>query len=87
MSDTVRGLVLLVSVLLWLPVLRPLLAGQLTTAEAGVRYVGALALAWGGASLLSKVIAAYTPDPEEAAEDSSAAAGDPAVRRQEDLSS
>lgn len=90
MSDTVRGLVLLVSLVLWLPVLRPLLAGELSTAEAGVRYIGALFLAWGGASLLSTVIATYTPEPEE--EDPGAGASDAAAdgapgRRQEDLSS
>jgi hypothetical protein len=89
MSDTVRGLVLLVSLVLWLPVLRPLLAGELSTAEAGVRYAGALLLAWGGASLLSTVIATYTTKPEEGAEAETSdvpADGAPA-RRQEDLSS
>jgi hypothetical protein len=89
MSETVRGLVLLVSIVLWLPVLQPLLAGELSTAEAGVRYAGALLLAWGGASLLSKVVAAYTAEPEESPEAnaSDAAADGAPVRRQEDLSS
>lgn len=89
MSDTVRGLVLLVSLVLWLPVLRPLLAGELSTAEAGVRYIGALFLAWGGASLLSTVIATYTPEPEEdpGSGASNAAADGAPGRRQEDLSS
>jgi hypothetical protein len=92
MSETVRGLVLLVSLVLWLPVLRPLLAGELSTAEAGVRYAGALALAWGGVALLCRVVAAYTAEPEDmkqdARTDASArpAEGNPA-RRQEDVSS
>lgn len=59
MKDAVRGLVLLASVLLCLPVLPPLLAGEMSTAAAAVRYAGALLLAWGGASLLSALVTAY----------------------------
>jgi hypothetical protein len=55
-----RGLVLLVSVVLWLPVLRPVLSGEMTTAEGGVRYAGALVLAWGGVSLLAAVVNGYS---------------------------
>jgi hypothetical protein len=62
MSEGVRGLVLLVSVLLWLPVLRPLLAGEMSTAEAGLRYAAALLLAWGGATLLTSIVRSYTSD-------------------------
>jgi hypothetical protein len=87
MSDTVRGLVLLVSLLLWLPVLRPLLAGELSTTQAGVRYAGALAIAWGGASLLSKVVASYTPDPPDAPDAPGAPDVESSTRRQEDVSS
>jgi hypothetical protein len=66
MSDALRGLVLLVSVVLWLPVLRPVLSGEMTTAEGGVRYAGALILAWGGVSLLAAVVNGYSsPDAEE----------------------
>lgn len=67
MSDALRGLVLLVSVVLWLPVLRPVLSGEMTTAEGGVRYAGALILAWGGVSLLAAVVKGYSsPDVDEA---------------------
>jgi hypothetical protein len=62
MSEGVRGLVLLVSVLLWLPVLRPLLAGEMTTAEAGLRYAAALLLAWGGATLLASLVRSYSSE-------------------------
>lgn len=60
MSDALRGVVLLVSVILWLPVLRPVLAGEMTTADGGIRYAGALVLAWGGISLLSTVVKSYS---------------------------
>lgn len=67
MSDALRGLVLLVSVVLWLPVLRPVLGGEMTTAEGAVRYAGALILAWGGISLLANVVKGYSsPDLGEA---------------------
>ena len=59
MKDSVRGLVLLVSVLLCLPVLPPLLAGEMSATAAAMRYAGALLLAWGGASVLSALVAAY----------------------------
>lgn len=59
MSDAVRGLVVLASVLLCLPVLPPLLTGELTAAQAGTRYAGALLLAWGGAALLTALVKAY----------------------------
>jgi hypothetical protein len=62
MSEAARGLVLLVSVLLWLPVLRPLLAGEMSTAEAGLRYAAALLLAWGGATLLASLVRSYSSD-------------------------
>jgi hypothetical protein len=62
MSDALRGLVLLVSLVLWLPVLRPVLAGGMTTAEAGIRYAVALLLAWSGVSLLSALVRSYSGD-------------------------
>lgn len=65
MSDAVRGLVILLSVLLFLPVLPPLLAGEMTTAEAGARYAGALLLAWGGAALLTALGSAYGAGQEQ----------------------
>jgi hypothetical protein len=64
MSEALRGFVLLLSVLLWLPALRPFLDGQMGTDEAALRYAGALLLSWGGVSLLRAVISAYTPEPE-----------------------
>jgi hypothetical protein len=86
MTDVVRGLVLLVSVLLCLPVLPPLLAGEMSATDAAVRYAGALLLAWGGASVLSALAAAYgrneeTPPAETTAEEEPAQRG----RRQDDL--
>ena len=67
MSEALRGFVLLLSVLLWLPALRPFLSGQMRTDEAALRYGGALLLAWGGVSLLAAIVRAYTPEPEKAA--------------------
>lgn len=89
MSDTVRGLVLLASLLLWLPVLRPLLAGELSTTQAGVRYAGALLLAWGGAWLLSQVIGSYRVGPQDpaGADEPDASVDGSRNRRQEDVSS
>lgn len=84
MSDAVRGLVILVSVLLCLPALPPLLAGEMTAAEAGARYAGALLLAWGGAALLASLVKAYGAGqarvPSEEPEDAPAPA-----RRQGDV--
>ena len=65
MSDALRGVVLLLSVVLWLPCLRPLLDGEMSTAEAGVRYGVALLLAWGSCAVLAALVKAYTPEPEE----------------------
>lgn len=84
MSDALRGLVLLVSVILWLPVLRPVLDGGMSTAEGGIRYAGALILAWGGISLLSAVVQTYSR--AEIDEDPGATPADKAgpARRAED---
>ena len=67
MNETVRGLVLLISVVLWLPFLRPLLAGDLTLAEGLVRYGCALLLAWAGGSWLSGLVRGYTVQGERRA--------------------
>lgn len=64
MSEAMRGFVLLLSVLLWLPVLPPFLNGTMRTDEAVLRYAAALLLAWGGVSLISAIVKAYTPKPE-----------------------
>lgn len=88
MTEAARGLVLLVSVLLWLPVLPPLLAGDLSTAEAGLRYAAALLLAWAGGSLLSALVRNYTPEPvKEDADSAGQADAAEARRRQEDAGS
>ena len=77
MSEAMRGFVLLLSVLLWLPVLRPFLDGQMRTDEAVLRYAGALLLAWGGVSLIAAIIRAYTPQPEPEEETAKAAPPSP----------
>jgi hypothetical protein len=82
MSDAFRGLVLLVSLVLWLPVLRPLLAGDMTTAEAGLRYAAALLLAWGGGTVLSALVRSYSSDTVSGDDADSGDA--PPLRRQED---
>lgn len=86
MSDAVRGLVILVSVLLCLPVLPPLLAGEMDASEAGLRYAGALLLAWGGAALLTALAKAYGAAQEQVppAEQEVGQAPAPS-RRQEDI--
>ena len=64
MSDALRGFVLLLSLVLWSPALRPFLDGQLAADQAALRYAGALLLSWGGVSLISAIVKAYTPEPE-----------------------
>ncbi len=63
MSEAFRGFVLLLSVVLWLPCLMPLLEGQMSTAEAGIRYGAALLLAWGGCAAVAALLKAYAPEP------------------------
>jgi hypothetical protein len=65
MSEALRGFVLLLSVLLWLPVLRPLLDGEMSTDEAALRYGAALLFSWGGVTALAALMRAYTPKPVE----------------------
>lgn len=82
MSETVRGLVLLASVLLWLPFLRPLLDGELTLEQGLVRYGCALLLAWAGGSWLSGLVRGYTEQGErKAAEDAAQAEQAAALKR------
>lgn len=59
MNETVRGLVLLASVVLWLPFLRPVLDGDLTVEQGLLRYAGTLLLAWTGGAGLSALIRGY----------------------------
>jgi hypothetical protein len=68
-SEAFRGFVLLFSVVLWSPCLMPLIAGEMTVAEAGVRYAIALLLAWGGSAAVVALWKAYAPEAEEEEEE------------------
>ena len=65
MNETVRGLVLLASVVLWLPFLPPLLSGGLTLEQGLVRYGCALLLAWTAGSGLSALVRSYSAQTEQ----------------------
>lgn len=69
MNETVRGLVLLTSVLLWLPFLPQLLSGALTVEQGLVRYACALLLAWGAGSGLSALVRSYSAQTEQRSAD------------------
>lgn len=68
MSETVRGLVLLASVVLWLPFLPQLLSGGLTLEQGLLRYGCALLLAWAVGSGLSALVRSYSAQTSERAE-------------------
>jgi hypothetical protein len=72
-SEALRGFVLLLSVVLWLPCLPPVLEGEMSTAEAGVRYAAALLLAWGGCAVVAALVRAYAPEPSDDGEASAPA--------------
>ena len=72
MNETVRGLVLLVSVVLWLPFLRPVLDGSLTVEQGLLRYAGTLLLAWAGGAGLSALVRGYATQGEQRAEQTEA---------------
>jgi len=59
MSEPVRGLVLLASVLLWLPFLNPVMTGALSVEGGVLRYAGALLLAWAGGAGLTSLVRGY----------------------------
>lgn len=65
MSETVRGLVLLASVVLWLPFLPALLSGGLTLEQGLLRYGCALLLAWAGGASLSALVHSYSAQTEQ----------------------
>ena len=65
MSETVRGLVLLASVVLWLPFLPALLSGDLTLEQGLLRYGCALLLAWAAGSGLSALVRGYSAQTEQ----------------------
>lgn len=60
MNDAVRGVVLLVSLLLWLPFLKPVVDGTMSIDQGLLRYAAALALAWVGGAGLSALVRSYT---------------------------
>lgn len=59
MTEPVRGLVLLASVLLWLPFLNPVMTGALSVQDGVLRYAGALLLAWAGGAGLTSLVRGY----------------------------
>ena len=65
MNETVRGLVLLASVVLWLPFLQQLLSGDLTLEQGLVRYGCALLLAWTAGSGLTALVRGYSAQTEQ----------------------
>ena len=65
MNETVRGVVLLVSVVLWLPFLRPVMDGNLTVEQGLLRYAGTLLLAWAGGAGLSALVRSYAAQGEQ----------------------
>ena len=69
MNDVVRGVVLLASLLLWLPFLKPVVDGTMPVDQGLLRYAAALALAWvGGAGMTALVRSYTTAAPEEVGE-------------------
>ena len=62
-----RGLVLLTSVVLWLPFLPALLSGDLTLEQGLLRYGCALLLAWTAGSGLSALVRSYSTQTEQRA--------------------
>ncbi len=69
MNDTVRGLVLLFSVLLWLPFLLPTLDGTLSIEQSVLRYAATLLLSWAGGTFLSSLVRRYAEQSEQQASD------------------
>ena len=65
MSDSVRAVAILLSVLLWSPAAPGLLRGEVPAEKALLLYCGALVLAFGGCALLSGLVRAYAPEPDE----------------------
>lgn len=68
MSDALRGLVLLVSVVLWLPTLRPVLVGDKELTHGALLYLAALGIAWAGVAGLSTLVQGYVRAGQAAAE-------------------
>lgn len=81
MNETVRGLVLLASVVLWLPFLGPLLSGDLTLEQGLVRYALALLLAWTAGSGLTALVRSYSAQTDRRAAEQAEQADAAAQRR------
>lgn len=58
-AETRFASVLFASFLLWLPALDAFLGGDLDAASVGVRFTGAVAVVWGGMSLVTTIAAGY----------------------------
>lgn len=69
--------VLGVSLLLWLPALRPFVAGNLDAAAAAARYAGALALAWLAVTGLVRLVGGYASPARSASDALHSASGAP----------
>ena len=65
MSDTLRAVALLVSLLLWAPAGSALLRGDVSAERAVLLYAGALLLSVAGCLLLSGLVRAYAPEEDE----------------------
>ena len=79
MSDSVRGIAIVLSVLLWSPVAPGLLHGEVSAEKAMLLYGAALALALTGCSLLAGLLRAYAPEPEPEEQAAAEPAPEPAA--------
>jgi len=60
------GIALVLSLVLWWPTLRGLLAGNVDITIAGLRYLAALGLAWLGVYFIATLVAGYGREPRPA---------------------
>lgn len=84
MSETMRGLVLLVALLLWSPVLPGLVNGARDVGDAALLFAGALLLAWGGVAALHGIVRGYSAQAEPATQDQEPGSAPGQARRQAD---
>ncbi len=95
MSDTLRAVALLLSLVMWSPVAMRLVRGEVAPDKAVVLYAAALLIALVGCALVAAVVRAYAPEdeppPDEVAPEPAAARGtdtsardEPPLRRTED---
>ena len=61
MTDTLRAVALLLSLLMWSPAGAGLLRGEVSLEKALLTYAGAAALALAGCALLASLVRAYAP--------------------------